>query len=180
MNPVIFVGMGVVLFAVGIGVGYWVAYGRHKRTARKVDEVQNELNNYRQSVTDHFGETAQHFQALGQQYQTLYKHLAKGSDSLCDPARSDNLIGFAAADVPAIAADGEQERTPLPEVIEDAAAEEEIEPVQADVAAESESTAELAEEPPVPDVAPEEPVLEQALADQVAASTPDRAERTVH
>jgi len=192
MSPIILVGAGISLLGLGLGLGYWFAHSQRKRDATRANDVQNELDNYRRHVTEHFGETAQHFQALGQQYQSLYKHMAQGADALCDPAQSDTLLGFAAGNAPAIMASDGQRESP-PEVIRDFAVEEEIEPpevirdyaeeveppqVKPDV--EATTPAELSEDSSAPDVTTAEPSVEKAIGDQVAASTPEEKERTVH
>ena len=120
MSPIILVGAGILLLGLGLGLGYWFAHSQHKREATRANDVRNELDNYRRHVTEHFGETAQHFQLLGQQYQSLYKHMAQGADTLCDPAQSDTLLGFAAGNAPAIMASNDQPENP-PEVIRDCA-----------------------------------------------------------
>jgi uncharacterized membrane-anchored protein YhcB (DUF1043 family) len=88
MSPIILVGAGILLFGLGLGLGYWFAHSQRKREATRASDIQNELDDYRRHVTEHFGETAQHFQTLGQQYQSLYKHMAQGADALCDALRS--------------------------------------------------------------------------------------------
>ncbi len=35
-------------------------------------------------MTEHFGQTAAHFQAIGKQYRELYEHMATGAQSLCE------------------------------------------------------------------------------------------------
>ena len=99
MSPIILAGIGILLCGSGMGLGYWFA---REREAAKAGDIQNELDDYRRQVTEHFGETAHHFQALGQQYQSLYRHMAKGADALCDTAQSDALLDFTAATAPAI------------------------------------------------------------------------------
>lgn len=179
MSPIILVGAGILLLGLGLGLGYWFAHSQSKREAARANDVQNELDNYRRHVTEHFGETARHFQALGQQYQSLYKHMAQGADALCDPAQSDALLGFAAGNAPAVMAGNEQPESP-PEVIRDYAAAEEIEPPQAEPDVEPASPSELSEDSSVPDVTTPELSAEEAIVDQVAAPNSEEEERTVH
>jgi uncharacterized membrane-anchored protein YhcB (DUF1043 family) len=177
MSPIILVGAGILLLGLGLGLGYWFAHSQRKLEATRANDVQNELDNYRRHVTEHFGETAQHFQALGQQYQSLYKHMAQGADALCDPAQSDTLLGFAAGNAPAIMTSNDQPETP-PEVIRDYA--EEVEPPQAEPDVEVTTPSERSEDSSVPDVTTAKPSVEEAVADQVAAPAPVEKERTMH
>ena len=174
MSPIILVGASILLFGLGLGVGYWFS----RREATKASDIQNELDDYRRHVTEHFSETAQHFQAIGQQYQSLYKHMAQGAEALCDPAESDRLLGFAAASTPAITASTADEPEKPPQVIKDYATAEEIEPPQVEPDVEAEDISEpLAS---VPDDIAAEPPAEDVVADEAATPTPFETQRTVH
>ena len=181
MSPIILVGAGILLLGLGLGLGYWFAHSQRKREATRASDVQNELDNYRRDVTEHFGETAQHFQMLGQQYQSLYKHMAQGADALCDPAQSDSLLGFAAGNAPAIIASNDLPKNP-PEVIRDyaTAAAEEVEPPKAEPDVEVTTPSELSADSSAPDVTTAEPSVEEVLTDPVAAPAPVEKERTMH
>ena len=180
MSPIILVGAGILLFGLGLGLGYWFAHSQRKREATRASDIQNELDDYRQHVTEHFGETAQHFQTLGQQYQSLYKHMAQGADALCDPAQSDALLGFAAGNAAAITASTTDKPEQPPEVIRDYATEEEIESPKVEPEVESSNTSESLENSSVPDDVTAEPPAEEVVADQVDTPTPVEKERTVH
>ena len=52
--------------------------------AKHAQAVQDEFDAYRRNVTEHFGETAEHFRNIGRQYRELYDHMASGAESLCD------------------------------------------------------------------------------------------------
>ncbi len=179
MSPIILVGAGILLLGLGLGLGYWFARSQRKREATRANDVRNELDIYRRHVTEHFGETAQHFQALGQQYQSLYKHMAQGADALCDPAQSDTLLGFAAGNAPAIMASDGQRESP-PEVIRDYVAAEENEPPQVAPDVETATPSDLSEDSSVPDDTTAELSVEEAIVDQVVAPTPEEKERTMH
>jgi uncharacterized membrane-anchored protein YhcB (DUF1043 family) len=179
MSPIILIGAGILLLGLGLGLGYWFAHSQRKREATRASDVQHELDNYRRQVTEHFGETAQHFQTLGKQYQSLYKHMTQGADALCDPALSDTLLGFAAGNAPAIMASNDQPENP-PGVIKDYAVAEEVEPLQAEPDIEVTTPSELSEKSPLPAVTAAEPAVEEAIADQVAAPVPVEKERTMH
>ena len=86
--------------------------------------LQRELDAYRTQVSEHFGKTAEHFQAMGVQVRELYDHMAAGAESLCDPAKSEQAIAFSATEAL-------QQRTaavsePEPEPTESVEAKEEI------------------------------------------------------
>ena len=180
MSPIILVGAGILLLGLGLGLGYWFAHSQGKREATRASDIQNELDDYRRNVTEHFGETAQHFQALGQQYQSLYKHMAQGADALCDPAQSDDLLGFAAGNAAAITASTTDKPEKPPEVIRDYATEEDIQSPKVESEAESSNTSESLEISSVPDDVTAEPAAEEVVADQVGTPTPIEKERTVH
>ena len=179
MSPIIFVGASVLLFGLGSGLGYWLSHSQRKREATKASDIQNELDEYRQHVTEHFGETAQHFQALGQQYQSLYKHMAHGAEALCDPAQSDAMLEFPAGGIAAIAASVD-EREDAPEVVKDYALDAENEPVQVEAKAEEPETPETLADISAADETAEKPAAEEEIADAVSKPTPIETERTVH
>ena len=85
---------GVALFLVGLGLGFWVAQLRSGKQVAKAADVQKQFDDYRQSVTEHFGRTAEHFQTIGQQYRELYEHMASGADSLIDQQVIDEKLSF--------------------------------------------------------------------------------------
>ena len=180
MSPFILVGTGILLFGLGLGLGYWLAHSQRKREATRASDIQNELDDYRRHVTEHFGETAQRFQTLGQQYQSLYKHMAQGADALCDPAQSDALLGFAAGSAAAITASTTDEPEEPPEVIRDYATAEEIESRKVEPEIKASNTSESLEDSSVPEDITAEPPAEEVVADQVDTPTPVEKERTVH
>ena len=180
MSPIILGGAGILLFGLGTGLGYWFAHSQRKREATRVSDIQNELDDYRRHVTEHFGETAQHFQVLGQQYQSLYQHMAQGADALCDAAQSDALLGFAAGNAPVITASTADEPEKQPEVIRDYATAEEIEPPQVEAEVETATPSEPLESSAASDDNTAEPPAEEVIEDQVATADPVETERTVH
>ncbi len=180
MSPIILVGGGVFLFALGSGLGYLVAHSLRKREANKASDIQDELDDYRRHVTEHFGETAQHFQAIGQQYQSLYKHMAQGADALCDPAQSDALLGFAAGGAAAITASTADESEQPPEVIRDYAPAEEIEPSTMEPVVEAAETTDPLESSSALDEITVEAPAEELTDDKAATPDASEAERTVH
>ena len=180
MSPIILVGAGILLFGFGLGLGYWFAHSQGKREATRASDIQNELDCYRRNVTEHFGETAQHFQTLGQQYQSLYKHMVQGAEALCDPTESDDLLGFAAGSAAAITASTTEKPEKPPEVIRDYATEEEIQSSKVKSEAESSPTSESPEISSAPDDGTAESDAEAVVADRVDTPAPVGKERTVH
>ena len=88
---------GAALLLIGLGLGFWVAQLRSGKQVAKAADVQKAFDEYRESVTAHFGRTAEHFQAIGQQYRELYEHMASGADSLIDPQAMDEKLAFSPA-----------------------------------------------------------------------------------
>ena len=85
---------GAALLLIGLGLGFWVAQLRNGKQVAKAADVQKQFDDYRQNVTAHFGRTAEHFQAIGEQYRELYEHMASGADTLIDPQEIDAKLSF--------------------------------------------------------------------------------------
>ena len=85
MNDV-FIGLAALAVGALLGAagGYWLARRRARLDAAKAEDVQLRFDDYRRQVTEHFGRTAEHFQAIGEQYRELYEHMASGADTLFD------------------------------------------------------------------------------------------------
>ena len=95
MNETIYlVAGGIGLLVAGIGLGYWVARLRVGKQVAKAEYVQQQFDDYRHNVSDHFGRTAEHFQTIGQQYRELYEHMANGADALCDQQAMTDKLSF--------------------------------------------------------------------------------------
>ena len=176
MSPIILVGAGILLFGLGLGLGYWVS---RSREATKASDIQHELDDYRRNVTEHFSATAEHFQALGEQYKSLYKHMAHGAEALCDPKHTDARLEFPTAATAALTADADEIEA-VPEPIKDYAPEEESEPAPVEVIAEEANVPEPVEEISVAEETPAEPKAQDELADPISQPTPEETERTVH
>jgi hypothetical protein len=104
--------------------------------------------------------------------------MAQGADTLCDPAQSDALLGFAAGNAAAITASTTDIPEKPPEVIRDYAPEEEIESPKVEPEVEASNTSESLAS--VPDDITAEPPAEEVIADQADTPTPIETERTVH
>lgn len=93
-QPVLLAAGGVLLLILGVALGYLVAAIRHSKTQARTDAVKAEYDAYRENVTGHFRETAVQFQALGEQYRSLYRHMADGAQALCETPATADAIGF--------------------------------------------------------------------------------------
>jgi uncharacterized membrane-anchored protein YhcB (DUF1043 family) len=114
MSEIILVVLGAIgLLAAGTGLGYWLAQLRTRGESARADEVRQEFEDYRREVTRHFGQTAEHFRAIGREYRDLYEHMASGADSLCDREAVDLKLSFAPKAILESIAD-EQREPPAP------------------------------------------------------------------
>jgi uncharacterized membrane-anchored protein YhcB (DUF1043 family) len=95
MNETVYIiAGGAGLLLIGLGLGFWAAQLRSGKQVAKAADVQRQFDDYRKSVTEHFGRTAEHFQTIGQQYRELYEHMASGADSLLDQETIDEKLSF--------------------------------------------------------------------------------------
>jgi uncharacterized membrane-anchored protein YhcB (DUF1043 family) len=75
---------------IGIVGGVFIARSsdRDRRKATdlqlQLDSLNTELNEYRNRVTRHFARTAELVDALAANSREIYRHLAEGSEKLCD------------------------------------------------------------------------------------------------
>ena len=165
MSETILIVLGAIgLLAAGGGLGFWLAQVRMRDQSNRADEVQQQFDEYRREVTQHFGRTAEHFKAIGREYRELYEHMAGGADSLCDREAVDVKLSFA------------------PKAILESIAEEPQEPEAPRDFAQDESpaveTAGPADEPSVADEPEKEPA--ETLGPDAEAKDGDKAGRTLH
>jgi len=75
---------------IGVVGGFFIARSNdsNRRKAadlqEQLDVVNTELNDYRNRVTRHFARTAELVDALAANSRDIYRHLAEGSENLCD------------------------------------------------------------------------------------------------
>ena len=113
MSETILIVLGAIgLLAAGGGLGFWLAQVRMRRESSRADEVQKEFDDYRRDVSRHFGQTAEHFKAIGREYRELYEHMASGADSLCDREAVDVKLSFAPKAI--LESIAEEQETPVP------------------------------------------------------------------
>jgi len=86
--------IGLVALALGVGIGFLLGNLKSQAADKRTRDAEAELDAYRKQVTSHFGQTAEHFQALGLQYKALYEHLATGADTLCDLTDTEQKLTF--------------------------------------------------------------------------------------
>ena len=103
MDAILLAIAGVILVLVGIGVGYWLGRSGIGGGKARVKKAEAELEDYKRSVTEHFGQTAAHFQNIGKQYRELYEHMAEGAQNLCEQDDAGKQLLFAPAADPASA-----------------------------------------------------------------------------
>lgn len=142
----------------GAGLGFWLGKMGRRDDVERIAEVETELKAYRDRVTEHFGQSAAHFQAIGQQYRELYEHMAAGSESLCDISATDGRLRF-----------------PRPNelVIENSAADEEG--AESESAPVQDAAGDLVEEKV--EEAAGAPAVEEAASEQDADATSPDAQR---
>jgi len=116
------IGGGVAILLIGLGLGFWAAQLRSGKQVAKAADVQQQFDDYRESVTAHFGRTAEHFQTISQEYRELYEHMASGADALIDPQAIDEKLSFVPSAVIEASADdteSDEAETPVAEPADD-------------------------------------------------------------
>jgi uncharacterized membrane-anchored protein YhcB (DUF1043 family) len=164
MSETILIVLGAIgLLAAGTGLGYWLGRLRARGEFAKVSEVQQQYDDYRREVSQHFGRTAEHFKSIGREYRELYEHMASGADSLCDREAADVKLSFEPrAILESIAEEQEESQAPR-----DFAQDE---PPVAEAPAKAEAQA----------AAKAEPERKRAPGPDGDTDTGDEAERTLH
>lgn len=167
MSAILLASAGVVILLVGGGVGFWVGRSGIGGGKARVEKAEAELEEYKRSVTEHFGQTAAHFQAIGKQYRELYEHMANGAQVLCESDEAGKQLLFA----PGADAASTDVDEPSTEAVEDAEVRPPIDYADQPIANEAADALE----------ATEEPADEQAaeIADKAEGAETDMAEASV-
>lgn len=77
--------IGVVALAIGGLIGFLMGRsGGGSNEQEKLDDVKQELENYKTQVAGHFEETADLVNKMTESYRGVYQHLATGAQALCD------------------------------------------------------------------------------------------------
>ena len=167
MNAILLASAGVVILLVGGGVGYWVGRTGIGGSKARVEKAEAELEEYKRSVSEHFGQTAAHFQAIGKQYRDLYEHMANGAQVLCESDEAGKQLLFApGADAPSTDVEGASAET-----VAEAEVRPPIDYAEQPVAREAADAPDVAEEPADAKQAEE--------ADQAETAETDMAEESV-
>lgn len=95
MNAILLASAGVAILMVGGGIGFWIGRSGIGGSKARVEKAEADLEEYKRNVTEHFGQTAAHFQAIGKQYRELYEHMANGAQSLCESDEAGKTLLFA-------------------------------------------------------------------------------------
>lgn len=98
-------------FLIGLAIGR----GSSRRTAERARDLEDrlqlaedEMNQYRAQVSDHFSDTSKLLRDLTLQYRNVYEHLADGARTLCPEAGRLLPSSFAEAALPAETESGER------------------------------------------------------------------------
>ncbi len=70
-------------------------FERRKSGGRTVDDVQREMDDYKEEVGNHFATTSELFRDMTEKYRDVYNHLAAGSQVLCEDSMEHARLEFA-------------------------------------------------------------------------------------
>jgi uncharacterized membrane-anchored protein YhcB (DUF1043 family) len=181
MSAFVLIGAGALLLLAGVGLGFWLGTIGRKQEAEKVSDLQQELDDYRRNVTDHFNVTAEKFQTIGKEYRKLYEHMASGAASLCHPEQSGTSLEFPSVEL--IGRDRQAVEVEAAEAIDAAPVDFEITESatadEADLAAEAEPVETTGVEPSDEELLETEST-EELLADHELARGETDAGKTYH
>lgn len=181
MSAFVLIGAGALLFLAGVGLGFWLGTIGRKQEAGKVSDLQQELDDYRRNVTEHFNVTAEKFQTIGTEYHKLYEHMASGAATLCHAEQSGERLEFPSAEL--IAREQQEDEAVTEEITDSPPADFEITERETAVAAESVEETEPVE---APDIEPSDEELletestEELLAEREVAQDEAESGKTYH
>lgn len=95
-NPWLLLGIGV-LAGMLLGGLLVALLERKKSGGRSVEELQQELDDYKEEVGKHFATTSELFRDMTEKYRDVYNHLATGSQELCEDAMDHARLEFTQA-----------------------------------------------------------------------------------
>lgn len=88
----------IIIAIIGLGVGAVIGYFAGRSSAsnstaqvQEVDNLKAEINEYKESVANHFQHTASMINEMNESYQGVIHHLAKGSQDLCDAGTAKDI-----------------------------------------------------------------------------------------
>ncbi len=82
------------LLGLFLGVIGTQLFERRKTGGRTVDDVQSELDDYKEEVGKHFATTSELFRDMTEKYRDVYNHLATGSQALCEDSMEHARLEF--------------------------------------------------------------------------------------
>ena len=82
MSAALAIALALICLAGGGLLGFLLGRGGGSEKKRAA-ALEQEFEDYKRNVTEHFGKTAEHFQSIGRQYRELYEHMASGASALC-------------------------------------------------------------------------------------------------
>ena len=167
MNAILLASAGVVILLVGGGVGFWIGRSGIGGNKARVEKAEAELEEYKRSVTEHFGQTAAHFQAIGKQYRELYEHMTNGAQVLCEPDEAGKQLLFA----PGADAASTDVENPAAEAVAEGEVRPPIDYAEQPIAKEAAVAPEAAQEPA--------DVRQAETADKAESAETDMAEGSV-
>lgn len=91
-------GMTIVFFALGLGIGIIVGYliapggSRAREAENALEEAQRQLDAYQDSVGKHFVQTADLINQMTNSYRAVHQHLANGVQQLCPDQLANHPI----------------------------------------------------------------------------------------
>lgn len=95
------------LFGAMIGMLLTLLFERRKSGGRTVEDLQREMDDYKEEVGKHFATTSELFRDMTEKYRDVYNHLASGSQHLCEDAMEHARLEFAEAKPIEAASDGD-------------------------------------------------------------------------
>lgn len=173
MEPNIVFGLCIGCFLIGLAIGYALFRGGNSTATEKAEKAEAELTEYKEAVNEHFGQTAEHFKALGRNYRELYEHMARGSESLMGGADGAKAVPFMPMEQLLAAPDEDS-------AVENVVAEQKADETQAPPTDETPSQA-LAEstDTPLEETTPQAPEMAEPDASDPPAADDAFAEETV-
>ncbi len=86
--------IAIITLGVGGVIGYFAGRSSSSGNSvqeQKVDNLQSEINEYKDSVANHFKQTATMINEMNDSYKSVVQHLAKGSQDLCDAGTAKDI-----------------------------------------------------------------------------------------
>lgn len=78
----------IVIFLVGLAVGYWLAAWQQKRQPpverEAYEQLKRENAEFKAKVNQHFDQSSEMFQTITEQYVKLYNHMSHSATDLYD------------------------------------------------------------------------------------------------